>query len=43
MVTLTDVAKMAGVSPSTVSNILNGRTNVGEDTKKRVLNIIEES
>lgn len=43
MVTLTDVAKMAGVSPSTVSNILNGRTNVGEDTKKRVLNIIEET
>lgn len=43
MVTLTDIAKLAGVSPSTVSNILNGRTNVGEDTKKRVLKIIKET
>ena len=43
MVTLTDIAKLAGVSPSTVSNILNDRTNVGEDTKKRVLQIIKET
>lgn len=43
MVTLTDIAKLAGVSPSTVSNILNNRTNVGEDTKKRVLQIIKET
>lgn len=43
MVTLTDIAKIAGVSPSTVSNILNNRTNVGEDTKKRILDIIEET
>lgn len=43
MVTLTDIAKMAGVSPSTVSNIINNRTNVGEDTKRRVLQIIEEN
>ena len=43
MVTLTDIAKLAGVSPSTVSNILNDRTNVGEDTKIRVLQIIKET
>lgn len=43
MVTLTDIAKLAGVSPSTVSNILNDRTNVSEDTKKRVLQIIKET
>lgn len=43
MVTLTDIAKIAGVSPSTVSNIINNRTNVGEDTKERVLRIIKET
>lgn len=43
MVTLTDIAKMAGVSPSTVSNIINDKTNVGEDTKRRVLDIIRET
>ena len=43
MVTLTDIAQMAGVSPSTVSNIINNRTNVGEDTKRRVLQIIEDT
>lgn len=43
MVTLTEVAKLSGVSASTVSNILNGKTNVGEATKARVLKVIEET
>ncbi len=32
-----DVAKAAGVSPSTVSNVLNGRKNASEETRSRVL------
>lgn len=43
MITLKDIAKMSGVSPSTVSNIINGKSNVGEDTRKRVLKTIEET
>ncbi len=37
-----DVAKKAGVSISTVSNVLNGRKNVGKETRERVLNICKE-
>lgn len=42
MVGLKDIAKEAGVSMSTVSNVLNGKSNVGEGTKKRVLAICKE-
>lgn len=42
MITLKEIARLSGVSPSTVSNILNGRSNVGEETRKRVLQIIKE-
>ena len=34
---LTDVARAAGVSAQTVSNVLNGRTGFGEETRERVL------
>lgn len=37
MITIRDVAKLAGVSISTVSNAINGAPNVGEDTRARVL------
>ena len=37
-----DIAEKAGVSPSTVSRVLNDRGNVKESTKKKVLRIIEE-
>ncbi len=43
MLTLKELAKMCEVSPSTVSNILNGKSNVGESTRKRVLKVIEET
>lgn len=43
MVTVKEIAKMCGVSASTVSNILNGKPNVGEDTRQRVLRAIEET
>jgi LacI family transcriptional regulator len=42
MVGIKDIAKIAGVSPSTVSNVLNGHKNVGEDTRKRVFALCEQ-
>lgn len=42
MVTVKDIAKMCNVSPSTVSNILNGRPNVGEETRERVMKVVQE-
>jgi DNA-binding LacI/PurR family transcriptional regulator len=38
---LKDVAKRAGVSPKTVSNVVNGYTHVTEATRTRVLEAIE--
>ncbi|MDE7018432.1 MAG: LacI family transcriptional regulator [Lachnospiraceae bacterium] len=43
MITLKEIAKMCDVSPSTVSNILNGKTNVSEQTRQKVLDAIKES
>ena len=40
--TITDIAKRAGVSVSTVSRILNNRPDVAEETRQRVLRVIEE-
>ena len=39
-VTLTDVAKQAGVSPATVSKVLNGRSDVAARTRRHVLDVI---
>lgn len=41
MVTMRDVAKAAGVSPMTVSNVVNGHPNVGAETRMRVLETID--
>ena len=43
MVTLKELAEKSGVSIATVSNILNGKSNVSERTRARVLSIIEET
>ena len=43
MVTLKDIASMCDVSPSTVSNILNGKSNMAEETKKKVLEAVEKT
>jgi LacI family transcriptional regulator, galactose operon repressor len=41
-ITIADVAKMAGVSVSTVSRILNNKPDVSPATRDRVLGIIQE-
>ena len=43
MITVKEIAKMCGVSPSTVSNILNGRSNMSEETKNKVLKVVNET
>jgi LacI family transcriptional regulator len=39
MITIKDIARLAGVSKSTVSKALNNRPDVGEGTKRKVLEI----
>jgi LacI family transcriptional regulator len=41
-ITIRDVAQKAGISYQTVSRVLNGNDNVAEDTRKRVLQAMEE-
>ncbi|MCL2463439.1 MAG: LacI family transcriptional regulator [Defluviitaleaceae bacterium] len=43
MVGIREIAKQAGVSISTVSNVLAGRSNVGKETMNRVLEICKEA
>lgn len=42
MVGIKDIARQAGVSVSTVSNVLNNKKNVGDDTRDKILKICEE-
>ena len=42
MKTIKDIAKIAGVSQSTVSKALNDRPDISRDTKKKVLKIVDE-
>ena len=39
--TIKQIAKIAGVSPATVSFVLNNRKGISEETRKRVLEVIE--
>ena len=41
--TIYDVAKLANVSPSTVSRVVNGTANVRDKTKRRVLEVLNDS
>ena len=41
-VTLADVARLAGVSTTTASKVLNGRSDVGARTRERVLEVMAE-
>ncbi|NNE96176.1 MAG: LacI family DNA-binding transcriptional regulator [Acidimicrobiales bacterium] len=40
---LEEIGRLAGVSRSTVSRVVNGETNVSEDAKKRVQAVIDET
>ena len=40
--TIVDIAKASGVSITTVSRILNNRPDVADETRQRVLQLIEE-
>lgn len=40
--TIRDVARKAGVAVSTVSRVLNGRPDVSEETRKKVLDVVEQ-
>lgn len=42
MVKITDVARHAGVSPSTVSYVLSGKRSISEETRRRVRASIRE-
>ena len=42
MTTLAEVARQAGVTAATVSNVLRGRGKVGAETRQRVLAIVEQ-
>jgi LacI family transcriptional regulator len=41
--TLEDIARLAGVSRSTVSRVVNNRPNVSEEVRKRVLEVIQST
>jgi len=40
--TIRDVARKAGVAVSTVSRVLNGRPDVSEETRRKVLDVVEQ-
>jgi len=42
-ITLKEIAKRAGVSPSTVSRVINNSKPVNEEVKKRVINVLKET
>ncbi|MRH44331.1 substrate-binding domain-containing protein [Aquibacillus halophilus] len=40
--TIKDIAEMTGVSPGTVSKVINGYTDVGEETRQRILDVMKQ-
>jgi LacI family transcriptional regulator len=43
MVSIKDIAKKAGMSPATISRVINGKVNVNPEKRDRVLKLIEET
>ena len=41
--TIRELANTIGVSPATISIVLNGKKGVGEDTRERVLKALKEN
>ena len=41
VITIADVSRVANVSMSTVSHVINGTKNVSEETRRRVMDAIE--
>lgn len=41
--TVKEIAKMSGVSPSTVSNVLNGKNKASDETMRRIMSVVEET
>lgn len=42
MITIREIAKILGVSPATVSIVLNNKKGVSKETRERVMNIVKE-
>lgn len=42
MITIKEIANICGVSATTVSNILNGKSKASEKTRQRVMEVVEE-
>ncbi|SHE97289.1 MULTISPECIES: LacI family DNA-binding transcriptional regulator [Caloramator] len=43
MLNIRDIAKLAGVSPATVSRVINNSANVNEEKRQRVLEVLEQT
>ena len=43
MISIREVARLAGVSPATVSRVINGTANVNEDKRQRVLEVVRQT
>lgn len=43
MISIRDIAKRVGMSSSTVSRVVNGKSNVNDETREKILKVIEES
>lgn len=42
MITIYEIAKLAGVSPTTVSKVINNYPDVSDKTRKKIKDILEE-